>query len=108
VKFNFFNGREVKRAILHQHTKFRTDRSNHYRDITIFVIFQDGSRRYLGFSEIENFNCRSAAGGKYASSRKISSKSVQRSQIYGDLMGFLKMAAVHHLGFVKFKFFNGR
>ena len=28
VKFNFFNGGTVKRPILHQHTKFRKDRSN--------------------------------------------------------------------------------
>jgi len=40
VKFEFFNGRS---------TKFYKDRSKHYEDIAIFVIFQDGGRRPLGF-----------------------------------------------------------
>jgi len=47
----------------------------------------------------------SAVGGPYASSRQISSKSVKRLQRYGDLT-VLKMAAVRHLGFVRFEFFN--
>jgi len=34
---------EVKRPILHQHTKFRKNRSNRCGDIAIFVIFQDGA-----------------------------------------------------------------
>jgi len=42
---------ELKRPILHQRTKFRKDRSNHCGDIAIFVIFQDGGRRQLGFSK---------------------------------------------------------
>ena len=41
------------------------------------------------------------------SSCKISSKSVKRLQRYGDLTVF-KMAAVRHLGFVKFETFNRR
>jgi len=36
-----------------------------------------------------------------------SSKSVKRLQRYGDVTVF-KMAAVRHLGFVKFEIFNGR
>ena len=42
----------VKGHILHQRTKFYKDRSNHYGDIVIFVIFQDGGRRHFGFSKI--------------------------------------------------------
>ena len=62
VKFKFFNGRiKVKRPILHQHTKFRRDPSNCCGDIAIFVIFQDGGRRHLGFSKIQNFNSWSSA-----------------------------------------------
>jgi len=38
---------------------------------------------------------------------QISSKSVKRLQRYGDLT-VLKMAAVRHLGFLKFEFFDGR
>ena len=51
VKFEFFNGRAVKRHILHQRTKFYKDRSNRYGDIAIFVIFKDGGRRHFGFSK---------------------------------------------------------
>jgi len=39
----------VKGHILHQQTKFYKDRSNHYGDIAIFVIFQDGGRRHFEF-----------------------------------------------------------
>ena len=90
----------VKGHILHQHTKFYIDRSNHYGDIAIFVIFQDGGRRQFGFSEIRNFNGQSAVRGQYASLYQILSKSVKRLQRYSDLTVFFKMAAVHHLGFV--------
>jgi len=67
----------VKGHILNQHTKFYKDRSNRYGDIAIFVIFQDGGRHF-GFSEIRNFNGRSAVGGQYASLYQILSKSVKR------------------------------
>jgi len=49
VKFNFLTVETVKRPILHQRTKFRKDWSNRCGDIAIFVIFQDGGRRHLGF-----------------------------------------------------------
>jgi len=39
----------VKGHILHQRAEFYKDRSNYYGDIAIFVIFQDGGRRHLGF-----------------------------------------------------------
>jgi len=58
------------------------------------------------FSKIRNFNARSAVRGQYASLYQILSKAVKRLQRYGDLT-VLKMAAVRHLGFVKFEFFNG-
>jgi len=89
----------MDRPILHHRTKFRTDRSNRCGDIAIFVIFQYGGRRHLGFSKIRNFNFSSAVSGQYASSCQISLKSVKRLQRYGDLTVF-KMAAVRHLGFV--------
>jgi len=94
----------VKRPILHQRTKFRKNRSNRCGYIAIFVTFQHGSCRHLEFLKIRNFN---AVGGQYASSCQISSKSVKQLQRYGDLTVF-KMAAVRHLGFVKFEIFNGR
>jgi len=71
-----------------------------------FCDFQNGGCRHLEFSKIRNFNGVSAVEGQYASSCQISSKSVKRLQKYGDLTVF-KMAAVRHLGFVKFEFFNG-
>jgi len=91
---------------MHQRTKFRKDRSNGCGDIAFFCNFQDSGCRHLEFSKIQNFNGRSAVGGQYASSCQISSKSVKRLQRYGNLT-FFKMAAVRHLGFVKFEFFNG-
>jgi len=55
----------VKGPISHQRTKFRKHRSNRCEDIAIFVIFQDGGCRHLGFlkiSKIRNFSGRSAVG----------------------------------------------
>jgi len=54
-------------------------------------------------SQIRNFNGRSAVRGECASSCQISSKSVKRLQRYDNLTVF-KMAAVRHVGFVKFNF----
>jgi len=48
-----------------------------YRD---FFDFPDGGCRHVEFSKIRNFNGPSAVGSQYASSRKISSKSVKRLQ----------------------------
>jgi len=42
----------VKGHILHEPTEFYKDQSNRYGDIAIFVIFQDGGRRHVGFSKI--------------------------------------------------------
>jgi len=63
VKFKFLTVGAVKRPILHQHTKFRKDRSKPCGDIAIFSDFQDGGRRHLGFSKIPNFNGLSAVRG---------------------------------------------
>jgi len=49
-----------------------------------FCDFQDGGRRYIGFSKIRNFNARCAAKGQ------ISSQSVNRLQSYCDLTVFFK------------------
>jgi len=54
------------------------------------VSFQDGGRRHLGFSKIQNFNGLSTVGDQYASSCQISSKSVKRLQRYGDLTVFFQ------------------
>jgi len=75
---------------LHQRTKFHKDRSNRYGDIAIFVIFQDGGRRHIGFSKIRNFNHRSAVRGQYASLYLILSKSVKWLQSYSDLTVFFQ------------------
>ena len=54
MKFEFFNGRAVKKPILHQRTKFREGRSNRWGDIAIFVIFQMAAAAMLNFQEFEN------------------------------------------------------
>ena len=64
----------VKRPILYNLAKFREDRSIRCFDIAIFVIFQDGGRRHLGFSKIQNFNGLSPVGSQCASLCQISSK----------------------------------
>jgi len=38
---------------LHQHTKFRKDRSNRYRDIAIFVIFKMAAAAILTFEKFK-------------------------------------------------------
>ena len=73
---------EVKRPILHQRAKFRRDRSNRYGDIAIFVIFQDGGRRHLGYSKIQNFNGLSAARGQHSWWRGTV---VERRSLAGEL-----------------------
>jgi len=49
----FFTVGAVKRPILHQHTKFRKDRSNRYGDIAIFVIFQMAATAILNFQKFK-------------------------------------------------------
>jgi len=53
MKFHFFNGRAVKKPILHQRTKFRKDRSNRCADIAIFVIFEMAAVAMLNFQKFE-------------------------------------------------------
>jgi len=53
VKFEIFNNRAVKRPILHQHTKFRKDRSNRCGDIAILVIFKTAAAAILNFQKFE-------------------------------------------------------
>ena len=43
----------VKRPILHEHTKFRKDRSNRPGDITIFVIFKMAATAILDFQKFK-------------------------------------------------------
>jgi len=53
VKFEIFKVGAVKRPILHQHTKFRKDRSNRYSDIAIFVIFKMAVAAILNFQKFK-------------------------------------------------------
>jgi len=80
VKFEFLTVGAVKRPILHKRTKFRKDRSNRCRRYHDFCDFPDSGYRHLELSKIRNFNGLSAVGGQYASSCKISLKSVKRLQ----------------------------
>jgi len=54
----FLTARMVKRTILHNLAKFREDRPIRCCDIAIFVIFQDGCRRHLGFEKFEILTIR--------------------------------------------------
>ena len=53
VKIEFFNSRAVKTPILHQHAKFRKDRSNRCGYIAIFVIFNMSAAAILNFQKFE-------------------------------------------------------
>ena len=70
---NFLTIGEVKRPILHQRTKFRKTSVQPLRRCRD-LWFQDGDRRHLGFSKIQNFNSWSAARGQCASPCQISLK----------------------------------
>ena len=61
----------------------------------------------LDFQKFEILTIDPLLRDEYASLYQILSKSVKRLQRYGDLAVF-KMAAVRHLGFVKFEYFNDR
>jgi len=62
-------------------------------EIWLFLIFQDGGRRHLGFLKFQIFNGRNGQGdrARAASSSQISSKSVELRLKFFD---FSKMAAV--------------
>jgi len=53
LKLNFLTVSVVKTPILHQHTKFRKDRSNRCGDIAIFVIFKMAAAAMLDFQNLE-------------------------------------------------------
>ena len=77
-------------------------------EIPRFCDFPDGGCRHVEFSKIRDFNGLSAVGANMRHHAKFhQNRSNGCLQKYGDLM-VLKMAAVRHIGFVKFKFFNGR
>jgi len=60
----------------------------------------------LVFEKLKIVTICPSVGDQSASACQISSKSVKRLRRYGDLTVF-KVAAARHLGFWKFKFFNG-
>jgi len=72
-------------------------------NFVISVIFKTAAAAILDFQIFEFFYGRSPVGSQCASPCQISSKSVTRLQRYGDYTVF-KMAAVRHIGFVKFIF----
>jgi len=54
-KFKFLTVWTVKRPNLHIRAKFRKDLPIRCCDIAIFVVFQDGGRRHLGFWKFKFF-----------------------------------------------------
>jgi len=53
LKFEYLTVEAIKRAILHQRTKFRKNRSNRCGDIAIFVIFKMAATAILDFQKFE-------------------------------------------------------
>ena len=66
----------VKRVELRNHAKLCRNRSNRGRDIAIFLNFQDGGRRHVGFLKFQIFNDRKGQVCRSASVCQISSKSL--------------------------------
>ena len=71
-----------------------------------FYIFQDGSRRHVGFLKFYIFNGRKGQEGQSASVCQISSKSLELRPIYGFFFYF--SSGRRHLGFSKFEILNVR
>jgi len=94
LKSNFLaNG--VQMIKTHEHVKFWQNRSIGCEDIKIFSIFQDGGRRHLGLSSLQNFigwRCLEAPG---ASLYQISSKSIIPLQRYCDFLEFTNGSCCH-------------
>jgi len=100
-KFIFFNGQygqDGGTASLCQILLKSLQPWSRYRD---FSIFQDGSRRRLGFSKFKIFNGQE---GQTASRCQISSKSLEPWPRYGDVSIF-QDGGRRHLGFLKFQKF---
>ena len=106
MKFEIFNAGAVKRPILHQRTKFRKDRSKLCRYIAIFVIFKMATAAILNFQKFKILTVDPLLGPICVIVRNF----IKIGQTVAEILrfnGFLKMAAVRHLGFVKFEIFNG-
>jgi len=67
LKIRFLTVWALKRPILHNRAKFCEDLPIRCCDIAIFVFFQNGGRRHLGFLKILNFNGLSPVDGQSAS-----------------------------------------
>jgi len=72
--FKFLTVGKVKKVELHQCAKFYRNRSNRRQD-TVFLIFQNGARRHLGFSKFRIINGRASHECRTAWPCQISSKS---------------------------------
>ena len=63
LKIQNLNGRQVN---MRHRAIFRGNRSNRCRAMAIFLTFQDGGRRHLGFFKFQIFNGRLAEEGRTA------------------------------------------
>jgi len=55
-EIQMFNGQSSQETNFASATKFRKDRSNHYGDIAIFVVFKMAAAAIFDFPKIRNFN----------------------------------------------------
>jgi len=89
----------LNRANLRHLAKFRLNRSNRGRNMTIFRFFQDGERCHLGCLKFESFN-----GWRLNRPNCVAMPNLieigQTAAAIWRFFDFSKMAAVHHLGFV--------
>jgi len=84
---------------MHKFTKFRQNRSFRCRDIAIFLNFQDGLRRHLGFCQLKILlfigveRVEPHQHAKFRQNRSIGCEDI-------NIFQFFKMAAVRHIGIV--------
>jgi len=64
--FKFLTVGRLKRIEVRRHAKSGLNRSKRRRDIEIFLFFQDGGCRHLGFFKFQTFDGRAAQEGRTA------------------------------------------
>ena len=83
---------------MHYCAKFCANRSNHCRDMAVFVFFKMAAVRHLGFSKVSNFNSPHPSGGQNASPCQILCRSVMALQRYGRFRFFFKQKTAYEIG----------
>ena len=103
LKISNFNGRNVKKAVLHQYAKFRWNRSNRDRGIVIFRFSKMAAAAILDFRNLKFLTVVTVKSSKCITAR------FRQNRLNGGWdMAFLDFPRWRHLRFSKFRIFNRR